>query len=268
MRTFAVPSGLSITKIVFSRGHIAAVSLNFLQSISQSMLVSRSARHSVSPHKMSCFPSGSGRETRRPRGGLLISCYGVAANPKTYRPSGERAERHIEDSGRSAMTPETQSRYGQQRSAHPPQRTYSPGWEEQRQLPRPRNPSPDWHDERPLADSETLPARWRNEVQPAKKEMRDNKQPTSKGARVHFQRPVERRPRVPEDDDDEGVSASSTDDSLEGSLTIVEKDESRLGDRNCALSHSFEVIEDEDAGTGDEDGYVYVPRRMPSCRST
>ena len=98
--------------------------------------------------------------------------------------------------------------------------------------------------------------------------MRDIKQPTSKGARVHFQRPVERRPRTPEDDDDEGFSGSSTDDSFEGSLKIVEKDESRLGDRKCALSHSFDMIEDEGAGTGDEDGYVYVPRRMPSCRST
>ena len=255
-------------KVIFSRGHIAAISLNFLQAITQSILISRKARPSVSPHKMSCFPAGSGRETRRPRGGL---CSGVVANPKTYRPSGERAERHIEGPGRSDMTPETQSRYymhGQHRSALPPQRTYSSGWEEERQLPRARNLSPDWHNKRPLADSETLPARWGNEVQPAKKETRDIKQPTSKGARVHFQRPVERRPRTPEDDDDEGVSGSSTDDSLKGSLMIVEKDESRLGDRKCALSHSFDVIEDEGAGTGDEDGYVYVPRRLPSCRST
>ena len=103
--------------------------------------------------------------------------------------------------------------------------------------------------------------------------MRGIKQPTSKGARVHFHRqvkhrPVERRPETPEDDDDEGVSGSSTDDSLGGSLTIVEKDESRLGDRKCAMSRSFDVVEDEGAGTGDEDGYVYVPRRMPSCRRT
>lgn len=220
---------------------------------------------------MSYFPAGSGRETRRPKGGLLVSCYGVAANPKTYRPSGGRAERHIEGPGRSELTPETQSRYymhGQERSALPPQRTYSSGREEERQLPHQRKPSPDWHNERSLADSETLPARRGNEVQPAKKEVRDVMQPTDKGARVHFQRPVDLRPTTPEDDDDEGVSGSSTDDSLEGSLTIIKKYESRLGDRKCALSHSFDMIEDEGAGTDDEDGYVYVPRRMPSCRST
>ena len=236
------------------------------------MLISRRVRPSVSPHKMSCCPNRNGRETRRPRGGQIVSCYGVAANPKTYQPSGERAVRHIEGPGRSDMTPEPQPRYymhGQQRLALPPQRTHSSGWEEERQFPRPRNPSPDRHNERLLADSETLPARWGNEVQPTKKEMRDIKQPTSKGARVHFQRPVECRPRTPEDDDDEeGVSGSSTDDSLEGSLTIVEKDESRLGDRKFALSHSFDVVEDEGAGIGDEDGYVYVPRRLPLCRST
>ena len=260
-------------KAIFSRGHIAAISLNFLQSITPSILVSRSARPSVSPHKMSCTgPAGSRRETRKPRGGLLVSCYGVAANPKTYQPSGERAERNIEGPGRSEMTTQTHHpRYymhGEQRSALPPQRTSPSDWEEERQLLRRRNPSPDWHDDRRLTESDTLPARRENEVQPARKDMRDIKQPTSKGARVHFQRPVERRPMTPEDDDDEGVSGSSTDDSLEGSLTIVEKDESRLGDRKCTLSHSFDVIEHEEAGTGDEDGYVYVPRRMPLGRST
>ena len=221
---------------------------------------------------MSCVPDKLDkrcRETRRPRGGLLVSCYDFAANPKTYRPSGGRAERHIEDPGRSELTPDTQSGYymhGQQRSALPPQRTYSSGREEERQLPRQRKPSPEWHNERSLADSETLPARRENEVQPAKKEMPDIKQSTSKGARVHFQRP--HRPTTPEDDDDEGVSGSTTDDSLEGSLTIVKKHESRLGDRKCVLSHSFDVVEHEGAGNDDEDGYVYVPRRMPSCRST
>ena len=234
------------------------------------MLVSKRARPSVSPHKMSCTPDRNRRETRSPRGRHLVSYYGVEENPKTYRPSGERAEHHVEAPGRSEMTPETESRYymhGQQRSALPPQRTGSSGLKEEKQLQRARHPSPDWHNERPLAASETLPARWGNEVQPAKKQIRDIKQPMSKGARVHFQRPVERRPRTPEDDDDEGVSGSSSDDSLEGSLTIVEKDENRLGDRKCALSHSFDMIEDEGTGTGDEDGYVYVPRRLPSRRT-
>ena len=257
--------------IIFSRGYIAAISFNFLQSITQSMFVSRYAKPSLSPHKMSCVPDRRCRETRRPRGGLIGCFYDVAPNPKTYRPSGGRAERHIEDPGRSELTPETQSGYymhGQQRSAHPPQRTYSSGREEGRQLPRQRKPSPDWHNERSLADSETLPARRENEVQPAKKEMPDIKQPTSKGARVHFQRAVEHPPTTPGEEDDEGVSGSSTDDSLEGSLTIVKKHESRLGDRKYVLSHSFDVIEDEGAGTDDEDGYVYVPRRMPSFRST
>lgn len=261
-------------KVIFSRGYIAAISLDFLQSVTPSILVSRIARSSISPHKMSCTPAGKERETRKPRERPLVSCYGVKAKPKTYRPSGEREERNIEGPGRSEMTPPTRPTHymhGKQRSALPPQRTSPSGWEDETHLlrrMRPRNPSPDWHDDRARADSDTLPARWENEVQPANKDVRDMKQPTSKGARVHFQRSVERRPRTPEDDDDEEVSESSTDNSLEGSLTIVEKNESRLGDRNCALSHSFDVIEDEEAGTGDEDGYVYVPRRLPLRRST
>ena len=212
------------------------------------------------------------RGTREPKGGRFVSCLGLATDPKTYQPSGERAERHIDVPHRLAMSPETRPRYymhGQRKLPLPPQRIWSPGWEEERQQLSRRDPSPGWYEENPLAAWETTSARWQDDVPPAKREMRDinQEQPTSKGARVHFQRPAEGHQRSPEEDDDEDLSGLLTDDSLEGSLTIVEKNESRFEDRTCALSHSFDMIDDESAGSADDDGYVYVPRRSPHVRA-
>ena len=269
MRMFAVLSGLSITSnVIFSREYVAANSVFFLQSITQSILVSRRARPSSFPHKMSYTPSGRERDKGQQREGRKPYYYGSAETPRTYQPSGQRAERHLEDPGRSEVTPETQLRYytGGQHSAHPLQRTNSSGREEKRRPPPQR--LLDWQNERPFTDPETVPAQRRNEVRHTKKETRVVEQPTNQGARVHFQQPVHRRPRTPEDADEEGVSGSSTDDSLEGSLTIVEKDDGRRGDRDCALSQSLDVIEDEGARTSDEEGYVYVPRRLPLSRRT
>lgn len=215
---------------------------------------------------MSCVQPRGGRETRRPRGGV-IAC--TATDQPTYRPSSEGQERHVSFADQPEIVPEMQSRnymHGQQKSALRPPRNWSPSWQEERQPPPPRQPSPGWHGERGFADSDTLPARWRDDVQFGKQETRDINEgwPTSKGPKVHFQRPAERHQRTAEDDDgEEGGSASSCDNSLEGSLTIVEKDESRFEDRNHALSHSFEMIEDGDARSGDEDGYVHVSQGSP-----
>ena len=217
---------------------------------------------------MSYYPSGKEKVQGKPREKRLDCRHDVAETPRTYQPSGQRAERHLEDPGRSEVTPGSHSGFyvGEQKNlALPPLRTHSSSREEKRQPPHQR--IPDWHNVRPPTDSETVPAQRRNEVEHTKKETRDVKQPTRLGARVNFQRPVHRRP-TPEDADEEEVSGSSTDDSLEGSLTIVEKDGSRLGDRERALSQSLDVIEDEGARTSDEDGYVYVPRTLPLSRST
>ena len=128
-----------------------------------------------------------------------------------------------------------------------------------------RNWPPAGHEERTLADSDTLPGRWRHEAQPAKKEPQDiNQQTTSKGPKVHFHRPVERRQRSPEDEEvGWDIPGSSSCNSLEGSLTIVEKSEGTPDDQRRALSYSPSAIEDEGAGSGDEDGYVHVSRGSP-----
>ena len=155
----------------------------------------------------------------------------------------------------------------QEETRLPPQQMSSPGWQDVRRLPQ-ANPSRGWHDERPLADSDTLPARWRN-AQPATIEMRDDNQgqPTSKGAKVHFLRPVARRQRTPEEDDEEEESGSSSASSLGGSVAIIEKGESKPDDRNLSLSYCFDCFEDEGAGSGDEDGFVHVSRRLRRIRS-
>lgn len=81
---------------------------------------------------------------------------------------------------------------------------------------------------------------------------------------MHFHRPAERRQRSPEDDDEDWeIPGSSSGNSLGGSLTIVEKSEGRPDDQSSALSHSSSAIEDEVAGSGDEDGYVHVLRGSP-----
>ena len=222
-----------------------------------------------------------GGETRRPRGGIATSCYEVMTNPKTYRPFGEGAERRTDVAHERAMI---HYLHGEQKLPLPPRRNWSPGWEDRRQPPSRRNPSPGWekkkqlpsrrssspgwHDERPLADSDTLPARWQNELLPAKQRTREeinHRQPTGKGPKAHFQRSVERRQKTPEDSDDEEEEAlgSSPHNSVGGSLTIVEKYERQPEFSNRELSHSFDVIEDEWAGTGDEDGYVHIPQGSP-----
>lgn len=194
---------------------------------------------------MNCLQPRGRRETKRSRGGVA-AC--TAIDQPRYRPRGDGQERHVDFAHRSEMVSEMQLRdymHEQQKSALRPLRNWSPGCQEERQLPPPRQPSPGWNGERGLADSDTLPARWRNDIQLGKQETRDihEGRPTSKGPKVHFQRPTECHQRTAEDDDgEEGGSASSCDNSLEGSLTIVEKDESRFEDRNHALSHSFEMI--------------------------
>lgn len=40
----------------------------------------------------------------------------------------------------------------------------------------------------------------------------------------------------------------------------IEKSEDEPDDRNLLLSYCFDVIEHEGAESGDENGYVYVPR--------
>ena len=162
---------------------------------------------------------------------------------------------------------------GQEERLVPPQRRSSPGWQEERRVPQ-ANPSRGWHDERPLADSDTLPARWRN-TRPATKETWDHNQgqPTSKDTKVHFSRPVARRQRTPEDDYEEEESGSSSvsslgsASSLGGSIAIVEKGESKPDDRSLNLSYCFDLIEDEGAESGDEDGFVHVSRRLRRIRS-
>ena len=160
----------------------------------------------------------------------------------------------------------------------PPQRRSSPGWEEERRLPPQRRSSPVWQDvrdlpqlqnfsrgwreERPLADSDTLPARLRN-YQPAKTETRDydQGQPRDKGVKVHFSRPDDRRQITPEEDDDEEEeeeSSSSSASSLGESIAVIRKPDNR----NHPMSYSFGLLEHEGAGSGDEDGFVHVSRRL------
>ena len=123
--------------------------------------------------------------------------------------------------------------------------------------------SPGWHEERPLADSDTLPARWRNETRAAKEKTRDiNQQRTSRGADVDFQMAAARHRRTPADDDyddEDEESGSSSGNSIGGPLMIVENGESKPDVRNRALSPSFQAIEHEGSGSDSEDGYVHVP---------
>ncbi|CAF9942578.1 hypothetical protein IMSHALPRED_003892 [Imshaugia aleurites] len=180
--------------------------------------------------------------------------------PRNSSPDWQEARR---------LPPLRRSSSGWQRERRlPPQRNLSPGWQEERRPPQ-RNSSPGWHDGtpgRPRADSNTLPACWRN-VRPAETETRDSNQgqTTSRGPKVHFQRPAERRQRTPEEDDDE-ESGSSSGDSLRGFVTRSKEGESRPVDKSLALSSYVHVIKHEGAGSGDEDDYVYVPYGSPSDR--
>ena len=197
--------------------------------------------------------------------------------PPQRRPSpGGQEERRLPPQRRSSPGWQERRRLPLERDSSPgwqteirlpPQRRSSPGWQDVRRLPQ-ANPSCGWHDERPLADSDTLPARWRN-AQPATKETRDNNQgqPTSHGAKVHFLRPVARRQRTPEDDDEEEESGSSSASSLGGSVSIIENGDSKPDDRNLNLSYCLDFFEDVGAGSGDEDDFVHVSRRLRRIRS-
>ncbi|KAL9066872.1 MAG: hypothetical protein Q9161_007291 [Pseudevernia consocians] len=207
----------------------------------------------------------------------------------TYRPSGKALERHLDVPHRPDMPPGTRARnlvpgqpmlqhaptrksslVSQEERRPPPPRNFSPDWEEERRLPPQRSSSPgrqgerrlppsrdsspDWHRGTPLADSDTLPARWRNS-QPVNKETQDTNQgqPTSKGAKVHFQRPTQHRRTTAEDDDDEEEkSGSSSENSLRGSMVDLEKGDNDPDNRNSALSYYFDVIDHE----GREDSFV------------
>lgn len=162
------------------------------------------------------------------------------------------------------MPPERRPRgdmHGQRNLPLLPLRLWSPSWQEDRQLPPPRNLSPSSrHEEKPLADSDTLPALWRNEAMHAEEKARHTNEELSiiKHAKVHFQRAAERRQRNPKDDHRERESGSSSGGSLGGSPTNVEFSVGNLGKRNLSLSDSFDVIEHERAGSGDDDDDEYV----------
>ena len=96
---------------------------------------------------MSYVRPSVGRETRRPRGGIATACYEATTNPKTYRPSGEGAERHTDVAHERAMI---HYLHGEQKLSLPPRRNWSPGWDDRRQPPSRRNPSPGWEKKKQL----------------------------------------------------------------------------------------------------------------------
>ena len=172
---------------------------------------------------------------------------------RLYRPSGEGRERRIYAPKGPETLPQQQPgyyMYGQQRLPLPPSRTTSPGWHED--------------EGSPLADSDTLPARWRNEAQPAQKETRDANQgqQTAETTKVNFQRLSERR----RDDRDQG-SESSLGNSLEGSVANIEKDEGKPDDRSRGFSCYIDAFDYEGPSSGDENGYVLVSRGSGRSRS-
>ena len=59
--------------------------------------------------------------------------------------------------------------------------------------------------------------------------------------------------------DEKRELGSSPGDSLRGSRARFEEGEGKPDDCSLALSYCFDVIEREGGGSGDEDGYVYVP---------
>lgn len=237
---------------------------------------------------MSCFPSRGGSKGRRQRGGEekeeegLDSYCDRGIKQMTCRHSGKPLERHLEAPYRPEMasgshlwhghqiaptqSPRNSSLSWQERRLLLSQRNLSPSWQEERRLPTQRKSSPGWQEEGSLADSDTLPARWRN-VQLTKKEAQDAKtgQPTSNGAKVHWENLPEGRQRTPESDDGKEESGSSSGDSHGGSMANVEKGESEPDDRDLALSYYLNVIEHEGYGSEDEDGFVRVPRGRRSC---
>ncbi|KAF6237342.1 hypothetical protein HO173_004232 [Letharia columbiana] len=232
---------------------------------------------------MSWAQPRGGKEGRRQRGGEGLDSYcDCAMDRKIFRPSGGDLERRIDVPHRSELPPRTRPGYclhGQQKLPLPPPQdssldwqeerrlpprpNSSPGWQEKCRLPPPRRWSPGWYEERPLADSDTLPRHWRD-AQLAKRDTRGTNQgqPTSKGARVHFQRPAECSQRTPEDEEEEEESGSSPGNSLRGSVAHIEEGE-KSDDRDPGISDYFDMIEHEGAGSGDEDDYVYVPDGSP-----
>ena len=235
---------------------------------------------------MSWVQSRGGKEGRRQRGEEddegeeegLGSCCNRAKNQMIYHPSDKSSERHPDVPHRPDLSSGTRPKHlaressleWQEERRFPSPPNLSPGWQRERPLAPPRTSSPDWHEERPLADSDILPARWLND-QSVNRETRDanQEQPRRKAAKVHFQRPAERRQRIPEDDDDdqeEGESGSLSGKSLRASMAGLEKGGSKPDDRNSARSYWFDVIDRE----WDEDGFVHVSRassRSSPCGS-
>ena len=167
-------------------------------------------------------------------------------NQKSYRPPGEGLEHHIYAPKGPETLPKQQPgcyMYGQWSLPLPPSRNTSPGW---------------YEDEgNPVADSDTLPARWRNEAHPAQKGKPDANQgqSTAKRPKLHFQRPSD------SGDDGSQGSESSLGNSLEGSMVNIEKDESRPDDRSRDISsYTDDAFDYEGSSSGDENGYVHISR--------
>ena len=170
----------------------------------------------------------------------------------SYRPSGEGLERHIYVPKGPETLPKQQPRYyalEQQMLPLPPSQNTSPGW---------------YEDEgSPLVDSNTLPARWRNEAQHAREKTQyaNQGQPTAKNTKAYSQKLSERR-----DDRDQG-SESSMGNSLEGSVVNDEKDAIKSDDRSRDFSCYLDAFDYEGSSSGDENGYVHVSRgSRPSRR--
>ena len=173
-------------------------------------------------------------------------------NQMSYRPSSEGLERHIYAPKGPETLPKQQPgyyTYGQQRLPLAPSRNTSPGW---------------YEDEgSPLADSDTLPARWRNEAQPAQKKTQDANQgqPTAMNTKAYSQKLSERR-----GDGCQG-SESSLGNSPEGSVVDDEKDAIKSDDRSRDFSCYIDAFDYEGSSSGDENGYVHVSRgSRPSRR--
>lgn len=202
---------------------------------------------------------GEGRSQRKER--LRLDC-DFPIDEKTHRPSGRGTDRHADSRHRPEMPPEARSRHpvhGQQKLPLSAPEHSSLGWHKERRLP-PRNVSPGLPQERPLADSDTLPARWRND---AKGEARGTSQgqPRSEGAKVHFREPAKPRLRIPDyDEEEERESELSSDSSSGGTIVNAKGDKHKPDDGGSLLSRCFDLIDHEGEGSGDEDGFVHVHR--------
>lgn len=164
---------------------------------------------------------------------------------------------------RSDKPPERQPKSnmpGQSKLPLPTSSNQSPSSPEETQGPSPRHPTLESHEMRPIADSDTLPARWRDDGHSAEEATRNTnqRQPTTRGARSHSQRSISSYHSTLEDDDkEEAESGSRSGSSLGGSLVRIEKPEEQ--------NHHSDVIEHEGAEGLDDDGYVRISHdRSPS----